>query len=370
MRVQGVLALVALAAGCSGSGGSSAPQPKEALGALLFADTSLSEPAGQSCADCHTPAVAFTDPESDRSTSAGAVAGRFGSRNTPTAMYARYVPPLHFDADSQRWAGGLFWDGRVDTLEAQAQKPLLNPIEMNNADAASVVAKVRNASYASTFRDLFGAGALDDPDTGFQHVAEAIAAYERSSALAPFSSKYDRYLAGKATLTDAEQRGLAIFEDPARGNCASCHPSRPSADGTPPLFTNFAYVNLGVPRYQNSVFYRMPPPFNPDGAAYIDHGLMTTIGDATADGRFRVPTLRNVAVTAPYAHNGYFENLAYVIDFHNTRDVGSPDVGAWPAPEVAANVERDAVGHLGLSPSDIQDLVAFLDALTDDTVTP
>ena len=355
MQLRVACGLALLAAGCSS--GAPAPTP-ESLGALLFADPSLSEPPGQACADCHALDRAFTDPESDRATSAGAVAGRFGSRNSPTAMYASYVPPLALDADTQRWRGGLFWDGRADTLEEQAKKPLLNPLEMNNADAASVVAKVRSAPYAASFRALWGTAALDDPDAGFAHVVQAIAAYERSATFAPFSSKYDRQLAGAATLTDAEQRGLAIFSDPARGNCASCHP--------PPLFTNFAYVNLGVPKYANNPFYRLPPPLNPDGAAYVDHGLMATVGDPAEDGRFRVPTLRNVAVTGPYAHNGYFENLEYVIDFHNTRDVGSPDVGAWPAPEVAATVERGSVGDLGLSAADVLDLVAFLGTLTDD----
>ncbi len=355
MRLRGIVADVALAGGCS----SGSPPPTAAsVGALLFADPGLSEPAGQACADCHAADVAFTDPESDHATSAGAVAGRFGKRNTPTAMYLASVPPLAFDADRGRWVGGLFWDGRVDTLEAQAEQPLLNPLEMNNADAASVVAKVRAAPYAASFRAVFGAAALDDVDGAFAHVAEALAAYERTATFAPSSSKYDRWAAGQATLGDAEARGLAIFQDPARGNCASCHP--------PPWFTDFSYVNLGVPRYANNPFYRMPPPFNPDGAAFVDHGLMSTVGDAAADGRFRVPTLRNVAVTAPYAHNGYFENLEYVIDFHNTRDVGSPDVGAWPAPEVPATVEREGVGHLGLSQGDVADLVAFLGTLTDD----
>ncbi len=356
------LAFGVLAAGCSNN----APTPtKEALGALLFADTNLSEPPGQSCADCHAPSVACTDPENDRSTSAGAVAGRFGSRNAPTAMYARYIPPLRVDATTQRFVGGLFWDGRADSLEAQAEKPLLNPLEMNNADRASVVSKVRDASYAQTFRNVFGAAALDDTDGAFAHVTEAIAAYERTATLAPFSSKYDRYLAGAATLTAQEQHGLALFEDPARGNCASCHPSRPSADGTPPLFTNFTYANLGVPKYPNNPFYTMPASLNPDGAAYVDHGLMKTVDDAAQDGKFRVPTLRNVQLTGPYAHNGYFENVAYIIDFHNTRDIGSPEVGTWPAPEVAANLER-SVGHLGLSQADVFDLVAFLNTLTDD----
>jgi cytochrome c peroxidase len=360
-------------AGCS----SGSATTKEQLGKLIFTDTNLSQPIGQSCADCHAPAAAFRDPESDYSTSMGAVAGRFGARNAPTALYARFIPPLHFDGSTERWIGGLFWDGRANTLEAQAALPMLNPLEMNNPDRAAVVAAVRSAAYAPAFRRVFGADALDDTDRAFADVTDALAAYERTPELAPFSSKYDRYLAGEATLTEQEQRGLAIFDDPARGNCASCHPSRPSADGTPPLFTDFSYANIGIPRYRNSRFYKQTHGLNPDGAAYVDHGLAATVGDPAQDGKFRVPTLRNVMRSRPYGHNGYFDNVPYIVSFLNSRDVGSPEVGecarharggptlcAWQPPEVPATVDP-RVGHLGLSIQDLADVVAFLDTLTD-----
>lgn len=353
--------------GCSASGPEASLSAKEQLGAQVFSDPDLSNPPGQACTDCHAAAAAFRDPESDHSTSMGVVAGRFGSRNAPSAMYARFVPSLRYDAQ-RGWIGGLFWDGRAGTLEDQAGFPLLNPLEMNNPDKAAVVAAVREASYAQRFRDAFGPTALDDVDTGFAHVADALAAFERSRVFAPFSSRYDRYLAGRAELTAAERRGLAIFEDPARGNCASCHPSRPAADGTPPLFTDFSYANLGIPRYLNNGFLAQPAWLNPDGDRFIDHGLMTTVGDPEQDGKFRVPTLRNVARTGPYGHNGYFQNLQYMLDFLATRDGFSADpaVGAWPGPEVAATVDRAHIGHLPLSPADIDDLIAFLTALSDE----
>jgi cytochrome c peroxidase len=369
MRAAVRIAVVALAgAAAGGAAGCSSDRPTPAkLGALVFADTSLSTPAGQGCADCHAASTAFRDPESDRSTSMGAVAGRFGARNAPSAMYARFVPPLHYDAKARSWAGGLFWDGRASSLEQQAGMPMLHPLEMNNPDKASVVGAVRRARYAGQFREVFGPGALDDVDAAFGHVTEVLAAYERTAELAPFSSKYDRYLAGQARLTTDEQRGLAIFEDPRRGNCASCHPSRPGADGSPPLFTTFGYANLGIPRYRNSKFLVQPAAFNPDGDRYVDHGLMTTVGDPAQDGKFRIPTLRNVARTAPYGHNGYFENLQYMVDFLATRDVGSADPAVhWEAPEVPATVDREHVGHLGLTPRDIDDVVAFLGTLTDE----
>ena len=141
----------------------------------------------------------------------------------------------------------------------------------------------------------------------------------------PFSSKYDHYLAGTVALTAAEQRGLEIFEDPARGNCAACHPSRPGADGAPPMFTNYGYANLGVPRYDNNLFYVQPATFNPDGAAYVDRGLGRTTDDPPQDGKFRTPTLRNIARTAPYGHNGYFNNLPLLhrLPEHARRRLGA-----------------------------------------------
>ncbi len=362
LRIAVLALVIGAAAGCS----SDRPTPAR-LGALVFTDPSLSTPAGQGCADCHAPSTAFRDPESDRSTSMGAVAGRFGARNAPSAMYARFAPPLHHDAATGGWIGGLFWDGRASSLEQQAGMPMLHPLEMNNPDKASVVRAIRRASYAGQFRAVFGADALDDVDAAFGHVTEVLAAYEQTAMFAPFSSKYDRYLAGRETLTPDEQRGLAIFEDPRRGNCASCHPSRPGVDGSPPLFTTFGYANLGIPRYRNSKFLVQPAAFNPDGDRYVDHGLMVTVGDPAQDGKFRVPTLRNVARTAPYGHNGYFENLQYMVDFLATRDVGSADPAVkWAPPEVAATVDHEHVGHLGLSPRDIDDVVAFLGALTDE----
>jgi cytochrome c peroxidase len=357
-------ALLAFAA-CGSAEAPPAQTTAAQLGALVFHDTAMSQPAGQACADCHADATAFRDPETDHTTSMGVVAGRFGSRNTPSAMYTAQIPALHYDATEQQLAGGLFWDGRADSLELQAAGPLTNPLEMNNPDPETVVDKLRLSDYADQFRAVYGDDALDDTTTAFSHLTDALAAYERSPALAPFSSKYDHYLAGSAKLSASEERGRQIFDDPARGNCASCHPA--------PMFTNFTYANLGVPAYANNLFYTQP--LNPDGAGYRDRGLGRTVDNAALDGQFRVPTLRNVARTAPYGHNGYFANLTYFIEFLATRDTGSPDVGtcsraapsatcAWPAAEFPANVDQ-RVGHLPLSPADIDDLVAFLETLTD-----
>ncbi|HET9990904.1 MAG TPA: cytochrome c peroxidase, partial [Kofleriaceae bacterium] len=297
----------------------STPVPtKEQLGRLVFEDQDMSTPPGQACADCHAAKAAFRDPETSHAESMGVVPGRFGSRNSPSLFYVGFVPPLH-QQPGLGYVGGVFWDGRAASLEDQVAGPLLNPIEMNNPDKAAVVAHLRAASYAGAFRELFGSRVLDDDATAFTALTTVLGAYERSSELAPFSSKYDRYLAGKAALDVAEARGLAIFEDPARGDCARCHPSRPGPNGEPPLFTTFAYANLGIPRYENNKFYLANPDF-------VDHGLATTVTKPSEDGKFRIPTLRNVARTAPYGHNGYFANLPYALEFVANREAGSYDV--------------------------------------------
>jgi cytochrome c peroxidase len=333
------------------------------LGKLAFFDESLSEPPGQACATCHNPETAFTDGRGSQPTSRGVLAGRFGVRNTPTAMYAARVPPLHYSKDDNSFVGGLFWDGRVDSLEQQAQKPLLNPLEMNNAGEASVAKKLCAAPYAYLLREVFGSDVLDDDHRAYVALSAAIAAFERQPRFAPFSSKYDAFLAGTATLTAAETRGLAVFEDPKKGNCSACHPSRPDKDGKPPVFTDFTYDNLGIPANPANPYYSLPATLNPDGAGYVDRGLGFTIG-AEQDGRFRVPTLRNIARTAPYGHNGYFADLRAIVDFYNTRDTKP-----WPPAEVPATVNHDELGNLGLSDGEVEDLVTFMFAL-DDGYTP
>lgn len=326
--------LLALVTACAAKSPPAQPVTIEQLGESLFSDTTLSEPPGQSCADCHDPSAAFADPEEDR-TSAGAIRERSGTRNTPTAMYARFIPPLHAVGDEM--FGGLFWDGRAASLEAQAAFPLLNPLEMNNPDKATVVRKVRQ-KHGRAMTVVFGARAFDDVDRAYAHVTEAIAAFERTSAFSPFSSRYDAYLAGTADLDEREHAGLRVFA----ANCARCHPHQPGPDGSPPLFTTFGYANLDVPPFRDNPFYRLPPSLNPDGEHFVDRGLGATTGNPKHDGMFRIPTLRNVARTTPYTHDGYFRRLDEMIAFIDERD---------PA--------------IQLTRQDIIDLVAFLATLTD-----
>ncbi len=373
MNMRCLLMFVLLGLGVNGADAS----PMEDLGRQLFFDAQLSNPPGQSCSSCHDPGAAFTDPRRATPTSPGVLPGRFGNRNSPTAMYAAFSPAFYFNAAEGTYMGGLFLDGRATNLETQAQKPFLNPLEMANPDPASVVEKVRNASYAPLFEQVFGSGVFADTQQAYASIAAAIAAFERTPTFAPFSSKYDAYLGGRIKLSPAEERGLTLYEDPNKGNCAACHPNRPSANGKPPLFTDFSYDNLGVPRNPSNPFYALPAEFNPAGWLYTDQGLGQTIANTKGNGKFKVPTLRNIQLTAPYMHNGYFTSLGAVVAFYNTRDTKqlcpSPmtadslalRLNCWPDPEVVSNVNRKELGNLELNAKETNDLVAFLGTLTD-----
>lgn len=356
---------------------SRALSPKAQLGQAIFFDASLSEPAGQSCATCHDPGRVFVDPDKNAITSKGVIPPLIGNRNVPTSMYASFSPGFHYDEKEELYLGGQFWDGRAATLEEQAKGPFVNPLEMANPHGKAVVEKVRRAAYAPKFEQVFGTNALEDDGKAYDRIAEALAAFQRTPQFAPFSSKYDAYLAGKARLSKQEMRGLRLFEAEDKGNCAACHPSKPGPKGEPPLFTDFSYDNLGVPRNPDNAFYKLPAKYNPDGERYVDRGLGGALGKPSEDGKFKVPTLRNIAITGPYAHNGYFRTLEGVVAFYNDRDV-RPQCGGnlvneadalkrkcWPAPEVAANVNKDELGNLKLSRREIEDIVAFMKTLSD-----
>ena len=326
--------------------------PQQQLGQRIFFDTNLSNPAGQSCASCHAVDTAFTDPELTLPVSKGAVGGRFGNRNAPSAMYSAYSPAFHFDEAEGIYFGGQFLDGRASDLIEQAKGPFLNPDEMNNADEAAVIEKISRSDYADLFKAVYGPTALDSITDAYQKTAEALAAFENTQTFNRFTSKFDYYQAGLVDLTEQEKRGLELFEAEDKGNCAACHPTT-GTDFTPPLLTDFSYDNLGLPA-------------NPELLAlqeenFVDLGLGAILNDPSENGKFKVPSLRNVAKTAPYMHNGIFDTLREAVEFYNTRDVDPK----WGAPEVAENVNHDELGDLMLSDQEIDDIVAFLRTLSD-----
>ena len=349
---------------------------KEKLGKDLFFDKDLSDPAGQACAACHAPEVGWTGPDKNINAHGavyeGAVKGRFGNRKPPSAAYAGDSPIL---TNTTPFTGGMFWDGRAtgwtlgDPLAEQAQGPFLNPLEQNNPNASAVVNKVKASSYVRLFYNICGKGKTDADY--YVCIARSIAAYERSSEVSSFTSKYDYYLKGGAILTMTEKRGLKLFT--GKGNCSNCHVST----GSKPLFTDFTYDNLGVPKNLENPFYN-EPAYNPMRSAWIDEGLggfLKGIGYPSYGevGKMKVPTLRNVdkrpynGFVKAYGHNGYFKSLEEIVHFYNTRDV--PGAGwkgkPWPAAEVSANVNNIELGNLGLTHQEESDIVAFLKTLSD-----
>jgi cytochrome c peroxidase len=373
--------------------------PQEQLGKFLFFDVSLSVPEGQSCATCHAPHVGFSGPDDELNRGGavyeGAVKGRFGNRKPPTSSYGGDSPVLHFDKKEKVWVGGMFWDGRAtgrrlkDPLAEQAQGPFLNPLEQNIPDSTTMCTKVKNSSYATLFETVWGQGTLDcgtSVSATFDRIARSIAAYERSKEANPFTSKFDSWLRRKTTLSNEEMRGLQLFE--GKGKCAECHPSKAGPAGAHPLFTDFTYDNLGIPKNPKNPFYTMPPQWNPEGAAFVDTGLGGYLKSAGYKpsvyepeiGKFKVPTLRNVArapsqdLVKAFGHNGYFKSLKEIVHFYNTRDVlgrcakvtdPKPGANCWPEPEVSSNLNKDEMGDLGLTEEEENAIVAFLKTLSD-----
>ena len=348
----------------------------------------------------------------------GSVSGLFGNRKPPTVAYAM-APVFHAMTEDGEmlFVGGNFWDGRAtgerlgDPIAEQAQGPFVNPVEQALPDTGCVVRRVCAADYPVTLESQFPgscgiawpadvdaacalpAGTLQmtpqdraTSDRAYDHIATAIAAYERSREVNPFSSKFDRYLAGDVVLSPDEQAGLALFA--GRGKCSACHPLDRGPRGEPPLLTDFTFDNLGIPRNPENPWYRATS--NPAGAGWVDNGLGAFLATrpewrefAEANiGKHKVPTLRNVdrrpdgAFVKAYMHNGYFKTLSGLVHFYNTRDVKPVCSGSlterealardcWPAPEVMANMNTDELGNLGLSQAEERAIVAFMGTLSD-----
>ncbi|NQV60359.1 MAG: c-type cytochrome [Alphaproteobacteria bacterium] len=348
--------------------------PIEELGKAIFFDTNLSQPEGQACASCHSPETGFTGPSSvtfnPGAVEPGAVAGRFGNRKPPSVTYAAFSPVFYFDKKEKLYVGGQFWDGRATTLKAQAGQPFLNPLEMNNASPKELCDKVSKAFYYKDFRAVFG-NPLDcsgGGTVGLNSITAALAAYERSNEVNPFTSKFDYFLKGETDLSPTEKRGLELFESEKKGNCAACHPSTSQSHGVPPMFTDFTYDNVGLPANPDNPFLGQDARFNPYGRNWQDRGLANIVGDDSLAGAFKVPSLRNAAkvpargFTRAYGHNGVLKSLKEVVRFYNTRDV----VGAgWAAPEYPATMNTEELGDLKLTEAEVDAIVAFLHTLTD-----
>jgi len=357
-----------------------------AAGRLLFFDRQLSASGKVACASCHDPRHAFGPPNDSAVQRAGGDGRQWGVRAVPSLMYAQNDPPFteHFvdddgdDSIDQGPAGGRTWDGRAQSVHEQARLPLFSEFEMANADADSVVAKVAHGEYADLFRRTFGGGIFGDHALAFKAVLLALEAYSQvPQEFYPYSSKYDAWLRGQATLSEQEMRGLAAFNDPAKGNCARCHPSG-SRGGAFPQFTDFGYAAIGVPRNSD-----IPANASPK---YFDLGLC---GPWRADlrdiaqycGLFKTPTLRNVATRAVFFHNGAMHRLEDAVKFYAQRDTqpqrwyprrasGVQKFDDLPA-RYRGNIDtqppfdRHPSDAAALSDADVADIVVFLQSLSD-----
>lgn len=364
----------------------------ELLGKHLFFDTNLSTPPGMSCASCHAPEVGWTGPNSEINAAGAVMPGvihtRAGNRKPPSASYAGFSPRLHFDGE--KFLGGMFWDGRAtgwelgDPLQEQALGPFLNPVEMKNPNERKVLIEILlKSNYADLFQKVYVAetGKNITPNTLdltslYQLVGKAIAAYERSSEVNPFDSKFDKFREEQggdvsnfgievdpvtgfrkyvgppknfqsAYFSLEEAKGLALFNADSYtqqglpkppgaidgGMCYACHPTQnhvvaandpnnpPVAAGTyPPLFTDHSYDNLGIPKNPENPFYSQPRKINPEGKAWIDLGLggflestpQHAVQASDNYGKHKVPTLRNVAKRLKWSGTGWVDNPEFV----------------------------------------------------------
>ncbi|WP_269502619.1 cytochrome-c peroxidase [Burkholderia sp. IMCC1007] len=364
-----------------------APDPTlVALGRRIFFDPRLSEPRGMSCAGCHDPGRAFAPTLSAASLAGpgvpeGSRHGRFSQRNAPSLLYVRYVPRRHFyqddDAPAPSPFGGLFGDGRADTLAEQIRGPLFDPNEMNNRSPAALLRKVDATELAPDLAARFGASVRRDPEQLVRALGSAVEAYLQSDEMAPFTSRFDAFLRTRKPLAPAEMRGLALFRNPDKGNCMSCHTlSETSTRPERSLFTDFGYDAIAVPRNRALPANRDPRHF--------DNGLCDTATRLRWPeptqwcGYVRTPGLRNVAVKQTFMHNGVFTTLRDAVAFYNTR---STDPGYWyhgaatfddvpAAYRGNVNVNSTPMNRRpgtppALTDAEIDDIVAFLGALTD-----
>lgn len=367
------------------------------LGEHLFTDNNLSLSRTQSCATCHNPREGFIDTRNngiDGAVSIGHDGFSLGNRNAPTISYAAFTPNFT-GTNANNARGGQFWDGRSSDLVAQAGEPQLNPIEMGMLSKADVVSRLQeNNAYVEAFQSYFGENVFDDTELAYTAMSESLAAFEQSDAVSPFDSKFDRHLTGDYTLTNAEQRGMNLYFS-NQTSCTRCHSTtmnnrngqgggrgnnrnnpaiNPATLAGSELFTNFRYFNNGTPSNTD---------LNNLLASVGAHSEFLNTGDLglfdnpqlrqndNSRGRFRVSTLRNIAVTAPYMHNGVFQNLRTVLAFYdhqggNPQRSINPETGAaWDTPETPETVDNQRLRMRNLSNNQIDDLECFLRTLTD-----
>ncbi|WP_283788477.1 cytochrome-c peroxidase [Bermanella sp. WJH001] len=390
--------LLILLTGCGSSHDDTGIASKAELGERLFSDQNLSLDRTQSCATCHSPEHGFVDNRINATyhnihVAAGSLGDdgvSIGDRNAPTAAYAAFSPTFKYGTRARvqnqssdiaaysGFLGGQFWDGRANDLAAQAGGPPLNPGEMNMPNKAAVIERIQeNTEYVEAFERLFNNQVFSDVETAYDAMAEVIGEFEflNRETFYPFDSKYDLSLTGEYSYDPNSKASLGkVLFFGSDFTCAACHQLREiGVEGE--LFTSFEYHNIGVP--ENTRLRAI------NGVTEADLGLFNNPevnkkSDAIAhQGKFKVPTLRNVAITPPYMHNGVFNQLETVITFYEhaklralnlTDNTLNPETGlTWAEPEVNLNIEHDTLGKndKNLTPENIEALVCFFMSLTD-----
>jgi len=342
------------------------------LGKQLYFDQNLSFNRTQSCATCHAPDKGFVDHQEKKfkgAVSLGDDGKSFGDRSAPTASYANQIPEFHLRKNGQ-YVGGQFWDGREPNLKGQAGGPPLNSMEMGMPSKESVLARLKeNDIYIKSFKEVYGDDVFDTPENAYQALTESIALFEKTDFFSPFDSKYDRYLDGEYQLTEQEDLGMTLFFSDQFSNCNHCHQLKAMPATKKETFSDYTYHNIGVPVNVAVRSHNQTP------RDYRDYGLFNNlkVTDPSNKGKFKVPTLRNVAVTAPYMHNGIFTELETVVDFYNKynsknkkRQINPETDQAWAEPEVQENISLEQLqSGPALDDKRIKALVAFMKLLTD-----
>jgi len=358
----------------------------EKLGEALFFDKTLSKTGQTNCATCHDPEHAFIDARFQGDVnqtifvhgafSVGDDGVSLGGRNSPTAAYAMFSPT--FTEQDGIYKGGQFHDGRAATLKIQAMGPPLDPAEMQMPDKAAVVERIQqNSDYVTQFKALYGDDVFESAENAYDKMAEAISDFERTEQFAPFDSKFDKWVAGEYTFNELEQKGYDLFNSD-KTNCRLCHTVSSTGVNTEPkkeIFTNYEYENVGTPR--NSVAMNRRAELGLQAADAKYRGLGKVVDDPTHDGKSRVQTLRNIAVTDPYMSNGQFQKLRTVLEFYDfmsgkgTHDI-NPETGkAWGENDFPESINHEKLGATqALSDADIDALIAFLRTLTDEKYEP
>lgn len=346
---------------------------KPLLGQILFFDNMLSFHGNQNCSTCHNQNKAFIDDRitpAEGSVSQGDDPTKYGKRNSPTMLYAKYSPEFYFDEESNEYIGGQFWDGRAKNLTEQAGMPPIDPNEMGMPNKLEVAKRLYSLPmYQRLFSQFYGQEIWNSYESVYRAMEDVIATFQTEKKLfAPFDSKYDLFLAGKATLSDLEEKGRQLFFDKKQTNCSSCHQLHSSSEHKEETFSNYHYYNLGVPSNPKLI------EINGFAKDFVDLGLFenpNVNGDENQKGKFKTPTLRNVAVTAPYMHNGVFKELKTVLlfldSYNNPVRQINPETGkAWEKAEYEPTIAHQKLKAKPLNDEEIKALEAFLNTLTDE----